>query len=281
MRAPPRLLALALLALLAACSSSTTLLQTARPLEPGHVQVTGAMSLPISTSVISELIDDAKQINTRLQADESKPLTEDESRELLETSLALMLFSPIPQSELMGRVGITKDLDAGLRWSSALWKADAKYRFSDPKARTQYAVMGGLAYHTGYAASALSKLYDVLEYVELGDYSRTDADLALIISRDWGEWFRLYGAARYMASWISLDADLTKVESIAELPPSDLNNTMHFYGATGGLMIGYKYVFVNLELSVLKLSYEPKVFGEARDLSGYLVTPTWGLSGFF
>ena len=181
----------------------------------------------------------------------------------------------------MGRVGLTEDLEAGLRWSSALWKGDLKYRLGAPEAKTQYAIMGGVAHHTGYAASALSSLYDILDYVELGDYSRTDADLALIISREWGEWFKLYGAARYLISWISIDADLGEIESMAELPPTDLNTRMHMYGLTGGLMLGYRYLFLNLEMSVLRMNYAPKILGEERDLSGYQVTPTWGLSGFF
>ncbi len=265
------------------CATSTSTLQSARTLDQGEVQITAAASVPLSTVVVKEMVDSAEVAVKRLKDAETadRAATEEEIRQSVETATALALFTPSMYPELLGRVGIVERFDAGLRLSYSLVKVEAKFQYLELKDKVDASVFIGYAYHFGVAPSFAEKIYDIFEYVGLVDYSRHDLDVGLLFGREWGEWLSLYGGPRYVVSFVALDINLKKVELPAELPSPDINTQIHQIGAVGGMMIGYKYIFFNMELTLLWSVFKPEIVGETIDLSSMVISPTIGLTARF
>jgi hypothetical protein len=192
--------------------------------------------------------------------------------------MSLVLFSPMPTTELALRVGMGEDVDMGLRYAGSLIKLDAKKQLIDGDPGLDLALDLGYSYHLGIGASWASRAYDVVDLVGLGEYSRHDLDGAVIVGRDFGQWLSIYGATRYMASFISLDSDITTVETGAGTGRTSIDNTMHLFGGSFGSMIGYRYLFLTSELTIMKVIFEPTLVGQQLDLSGVVYTPTLGLT---
>lgn len=271
-------------ALASGCTTTLTQNQTARALAPGKVEVGISGSIPISSRFAGEIADVARATADRLaQADNAdRPLTETEQREALEAGLALALFHPAVVTEVAGRIGVVDRFDAGFKYAGTLVKADGKYQFaSSDDGGPDLAVALGLTHHLGYGSSALESAYGLLDFVRLSDYSRNDVELGLLASGEWDDIVAVYGGLRYMASFIALDADIERVETASGVPHSSLSSTFHYAGATGGLRLGYKHIYATMELTVMRVFAKPTVFGEARDLGGFIISPSFGLLARF
>ncbi len=278
-----RLLAVALLS--GGCATSLTTMQTARTLDPGQVQVAASASLPVATSLVGEVVDTGAAVADRLSdaARRGEPITVEEERQAFETALALTLFQPGAYTELMARYGVVEDVDVGLRWGGFLLKADGKWRFHRER-ELQLAVQGGYTLHLSPAPSYASAAVELLEFVGLGDYSRHDLDVAVLASYELGEeseYGGLFAGAKYLVGFLSLDPRIRDVEVIAGAPTTELDPTLQMAGGVFGLNVGYRWVFLHLELAVLRVFFSPVILGDERDLSGFVVSPAAGLSARF
>jgi hypothetical protein len=101
----------------------------------------------------------------------------DDDRLIVDSALALALFAPSVEPELMLRIGVPAlifaGLDLGLRLSTSVVKLDAKIQLlgetDDPQA---------VALQLGYAWQHGGMAKD-LEWVTLSDYERSDFDAML------------------------------------------------------------------------------------------------------
>jgi len=275
------LLALSLLTC-AGCATSVSTLQTARVLKPGQIQVTGALEGSVHTSAVSEALDAVGSLEGELRAAESGDIAISEStqREAIEAAVALVLFTPSLQPVAVARVGLFEKAEGGLRYTGSLLRLEGKYQIAaaDPSGGVDLALMGAWGHHLGVGPSFAESAFDLLDYVDLGDYRRDDAHLGLIVSRDYGDWLSLYGAARLMASFYALDATLKRVETETGAPKSSLDGAFFSAGLAGGLFVGYRYVFLNAELTVMRTWFSPEVVGREVALGGYVIAPTGGVT---
>jgi len=258
-----------------------TSFQSGKALDSGQVQATGALTLPLASSAVAGVIDlgDAALQSAQAAADLGDPIDEEDQRELVTSALAIALFQPAVVPELAARVGIGFDVDLGLRFNGQLVKGDAKLTLPvDLGEGGALGVSAGLGHHLGIGSSSLETFFDVLGFVELGDFSRQDLDLGLIASKNFGDTLIVYGSLRYIVSFISLDANIEDVETISGIDIVEVENNLHHIGATGGLFLGYKYVFLNLELTVVQVFFKPEILGEEQDLDGLIVAPSLGLT---
>lgn len=269
--------------LMTACTTSLTTMRPTRALDSGEVQVTGGLIVPVATSAIDAVINLGEEaVDQALAAqDAGEPLTPEQERELTTSALALVLFQPAVVPEVAARVGIGFDVDLGLRYSGQLVKGEAHWQFWESEDGVLVSATLGFAHHLGPGTSVLQVAFDVLDFVKLVDYSRQDIDLRLSVGKDWGEWLSVYGAARYLVSFLDFGARLDDVESLTDQDIIDAGGAVHHVGVTGGLMVGYKYVFVNLELNVAQVFFEPSILGETQDLSGLIFAPGVGLTASF
>lgn len=266
-----------------ACTTSLSSHQTARTLDPGDFQVTAAVTIPVATSAVAGAIDlgDKSVDSIQTASEEGDTLTDEEQRDAIRSGLAIALFQPAAVPEAAVRYGLVDNLDIGLHANRQLLKPDVKYMFWEDDNGTAAAASLGYGYHLGISSSVLAPLFDILDYVKLGDYSRHDLDLGLHLSRDVDEWLKAYVSARYLVSFVSLDADIERVQEATAVDAVRVDDTIHHIGGTGGVMIGYKYVFLHAELSVFHVSFDPRVLGEEVNLGGFIFAPSLGLTATF
>jgi hypothetical protein len=125
-------------------------------------------------------------------------------------------------------------------------------------------------------------LFDLLDYVQLGEFSRWDFEAPLLASIRFGEVLRLYGGLRYVFSTTSLDAKLIDYSLQGStvsgmdlgLPPTVQT---HYLGGTAGAAVGYRWVHLMAELSAGYTICNPILFGQRRRLGGPTVYPAVGI----
>ncbi len=277
--------ALVLLPLLCGCATSMTHMTTPQALEPGDWQVSGAWTGHANSVAASKSIQSGADLWERYMGEEEPgELSEDELRTLLDTGLAWALFRPGASYEIMGRVGLTdklaQGLDLGLRTNFSEIKGDLKLQvWESPEARFAAALHAGYGYHFDLTSG-------FVEWLSLTSFSRHDLDLAATWGWSEGRVLRLWLGPRFIRSWIRTEPKLDGMiednlpATIDDYRPSDIlgDEAISYFGSTNGLMVGYRWVFLVLELDVFWMSFHPTILDEQRTMSGLVLAPNLGLS---
>jgi hypothetical protein len=299
------------LLVLTGCATTLTTFQSARPVEKGHLQITGGtgyyVNLGGAGKVVGQAIKQVPRIVEAVDKNEQYQVSEEDQQDLLTAGIALAVMPPLAQgTEISIRAGVVDDFDVGFRYSVNALRLDAKYRFShsgdEIPSPTNYRLWGkdsAPAEKPEYKPGARSldaaigigvskylftnPVFDVLEFVRLGDFSRWDIEVPLYLSFDFGDIFKLYAAPKYVYSHTTFDEKLvsyseqaTNVSGLDLTLPASVDT--HFIGASGGIAIGYRYVHLMLELTSGYTICKPYVFGRPRDLSGVTLYPAAGVS---
>lgn len=257
-----------------ACGTTLSTLQPAEPMRPGHVQAQGAFDVNVPASRIVDVVDTTATLSSRYASDPSYSPTTEEQRQALGAAVGLGLSSPGVNPDLMLRVGVVKNLDAGIRWSGLAAHADAKYRFlttrdvvgdEDPGFQGAVSVGVSKALYSGF-------VFDTLEFLHVDDYSRWNVEVPVIFGSRLGDFGHVWFGPKYVYSHYSVDASLKNVGIVSET-----SGAIHHLGAFGGAGVGYKVVFVFLELTVMDMLAKPEILGQKTDLGGIVVVPALGL----
>lgn len=283
---------LLLLALATGCASNLSTLQTAKPLERGQFQVTLGAGAFIPAGQLVDLvdlgIDESKRIRKAVESNDNVQLTEEDQQRMLSAGIALAVAPPGIVNEFSLRAGLADNLDVGLRYSGISWRLDTKYRFlhsgdgadvSETRRRS-FDMAIGLA---GARHSFKSPVFDVLEIVQINDFSRWDLEVPLYLSTDFGDILRLYAAPKYVYSKTHIDEQLVNyaeqgknVSGFDVRLPTTVKS--EFVGSTLGLSVGYKYVHVFAEITGGYTFCKPNVFGQRRNLGGATFYPAVGIA---
>ncbi len=267
------------------CSSTLSTLQPAEPMRPGHVQAQAALDVNVPASRIVDAVDVVATLGDRYASDPSYRPGADEQRQALAAGVGLGLSSPGVNPDFMLRMGVLKNLDVGLRWSGLAAHADGKYRFLATKEPTAEEEKedgkignGPDRGFQGAVSIGISKslyngfVFDTLDYLEVGDYSRWNIEVPVIFGTRLADFGHVWFGPKYVFSTYSVDASLKNVGVVPEA-----SGTIHHLGGFGGIGVGYKVVFVFAELTIAKMFAEPEIFGQKTDLGGIVVAPAGGL----
>lgn len=291
-----RLLVLLVLLTASGCASNMSTLQTAKPLARGQLQVSGAVGVfaPVGqlATVIDQGIKQGKAIKNTIESGEPYHLAEEDAQKLLGVGLALAVAPPGTSNELMIRTGLLESnaLDLGLRLSTNSVRFDTKVRLlhaGDPEdvpledfKRKSFDVALGAAVSRHLFKSPV---LDALELVKIDDFSRWDVEIPLYMSVDLGDIFKLYAAPKYIYSRTKLDQKLVDYSRVGQgvtgfdiALPAQVSS--HFYGASMGFALGYKYVHLYAELTAGYTDCRPVLFGQQRDLGGVTLYPAIGIA---
>lgn len=278
------LLLVVLIASLPACVTSTTQLTNGKALDPGDFQLTGTYAFPLHTNLVRESLEAAETIEELYEGNTEK-MSEDETRDLLDTALNWALFSNLGITELVARAGLFRGplegIDMGLRYNGASLKADLLWQLYESPGH-QWFIATNFGY--GFQFNITSKF---ITSVSLTNWARHDLEGSLIFGYAKENWFKAYLSPRYIYSLVRTEPKFSD-EFIDNLPDSVTDKylpseyfehaNLAYFGGTIGMMVGYRHLFANLELTVLRLSFKPTVLREKRDFSGMLVSPTAGLT---
>jgi hypothetical protein len=246
-------------------------------MRPGHVQVQGAFDVNVPGSRVTDAVDTAATLTDRYASDSSYRPTEDDQRRALGAAVGLGLAAPGVNPDLMLRLGLFKDFDAGIRYSALNAHVDGKYRFlttkdvpeDDPNADPGF--QGAVS--LGVSKSLYSGLvFDALEFLDVGDYSRWNVEVPVIFGKRMGNIGHVWFGPKYVYSHYSVDASLRNVGIVPET-----SGSIHHLGAFGGVGLGYKWVFVFTELTVANMFAKPEILGQTVNLGGIVIVPALGL----
>lgn len=285
----PAVLCIAVLA--SGCATTLSTMQTAVPVEPRHVQINGGYGLYLPLGPAADAVmQGAKQAAKAVAAaknDEQYQLSEEDQQALLTAGIGLAAMPPGFAYEISLRTGVVDNLDVGLKYStSGSLKADAKYRFFHQGPSGEPGVMSpSYDLAIGLGASKYffeSPVITVLEYVQLGDFSRWDVEVPAIFSIEWGQILKFWVAPKYVFSHTSFDEELVGISEEATrrsgyqlgLPGSV---STHFIGSSVGFGAGYRWVHVMFELTAGYTYCRPVIFGHQRNLGGLTLYPAIGL----
>lgn len=270
---------------LTGCTTTLTNLTTAKALEPGHVQVTGGGYATVTTNVVGRTFDAGKDAYDQIDSTpEGEEVTVETFRTYIEAALAWLLFQPGFTFEAQFRIGVTdavlEGIDFGLRYDGNVIKPDVKLQIWES---TDEAWALATSFGYGYHTSVVSSL---VEWVTLTSVGRHDFDFQVIGSYHHGDWLRAYFAPRFMVSTITTSDKLPSF--LAERVPNEIRDqnpsqyiqgTNAFYaGGALGTQLGYKYVFLSLEIGIYRLFFEPTVLDETTDYSSMVFAPSGGLT---
>ncbi|MFZ5468804.1 MAG: hypothetical protein ACOZIN_05140 [Myxococcota bacterium] len=291
------------LALTTGCATTLSTFQTARPVEPKHVQVTGGVGYygnlgPIGT-LVTQAYEQGKNAKEAIDNQQPFVLSEEDQQQLLTAGIGLAVMFPSSSYEVGIRTGLVENWDVGLRYSVNAVRLDTKYRLfhqgDDPPVTPQgapgrpsaqsRATQRSFDVALGLGVSRYlfkNPVFDALELVRLGDFSRWDFEVPLYMSAELGEVLKLYGAPKWVYSRTSFDQTLvdlsqqgSEVAGVDVTLPSLVHT--HFFGATAGLAVGFRYVHLMLELTAGYTVCNPVVFGQRRFLGGVTLYPAAGI----
>jgi hypothetical protein len=275
----------AVLVLSSGCATALSTFDTARTTERGHVRVSAAMGVHVPASRALDFIGEGKDVVDAVQARGGGRPTDEELARVGDAGIALMLQPLAPVQEFMIRTGVTPWMDVGLRAATTSLRFDSKARFWKSADDRKHASVGvGIAKYT-----FSNPIFKVLEYARVDDFSRWDLDAPLLFTFEYGQSFMMTLGAKYQLSRFTFSQKLYEATQTGEqeigtpVVTDRITSPMHFFGGIFGMMAGYKYVFVSLELTAGWTRVKPRMYSlqtrtvEQRDLSGVTVYPAIGL----
>lgn len=292
-----QLIALLALSLVSSgCATTLSSLQTARPVERGRVQAHMGFGVYAPVGQVIDAIalgaEEQQKLRDAAAAGEPYEIDGPTASRLTSAAIALGAFPPAASYELAIRTGILeRDWDVGFRYSVNAVRLDTKYRLvhlespggRQPTQGDRFDLAVGLGAGR-YLFSG--PLFDALEFLKIDDFSRTDLEVPVYVSYEFGEIFKAYAVPKYVFARTSFDARLANfsqevsVETGLDLTLPDRVDA-HFFGSTLGLALGYRYVHLYLELTGGYTHCAPTLFGEARQLGGVTLYPALGLVANF
>lgn len=297
----------------AGCGASYSTLQPGRVTPKGDFRVQAGMGAGFSPGAVKDLYDNGKDAAGSLGSyvdgddrvaceagDRDRCFTAQALQPLAE-AVVLQAAAPAAMWDaLLGlRYGVLPRTDLGLRFGSAGWLADARYQvLGDPQSgRDAWGWDGSVG--LGFSRRKISYpsfIGDVSEALGLDDSYRWDVRLPATVSYRLGPWGYLYGGMSYMLSrWhIDTDPEFAYIDNLPDgtaadtaqevearfrsatagaLAGTDTQGYIHQVGAVGGFLFGYKYVYVGLELNLIRYWLDLEVLHKSERHSGTVVYP--------
>ncbi len=299
------------------CAANLATLVDAETVAPKKVHVNFGYGVFLPLGPVAKLAEagltEAKRLGDLAKTGQNPPLGDAEKRTLLDAGVAIALMPPSTGWEVQARTGIIDNLDIGLRYSVNQVRGDVRYRlyhselWEPPEA--QPAATAGETGLKEKVASALAPdkrlrsydatvqlgvsrylfkniIFELLDFVKLGDFSRWDFDLTLTWGLDIRRIFKFYGGPKVIYTRFKMDENLYEISKFAGdqgLPilTESIDHDMWFFGAVAGIAAGYKWVFVFLELTGGYTYSRPVVLGEERDIGGPTLYPTIAIAAKF
>ena len=286
-----RLLALAALTSLAGCAAPAFLGHTGRATPKGDFRVGLGTSYQVNTQaadIVKDGRDAAKTLRERTTAcpdGAGECWTLADVEPVVDAAFRFAVVAPLSTStSISGRYGLGRGFDVGARWGTGGYGADVGWQAFGPADASP-----GLAgtFVAGWGKRSMGTLGDTIESVFKGEASLSDYGAAFVLGRQWGDWGHTFAAARYtLTSWkLTVIPDLPIIYDAEEVQQrllgTDGSGTVHTTGAAFGGAVGWKKVFLGLELNALFTSGTARVLGDEKDLGSFGLMPALYLYGQF
>lgn len=265
--------------LLAGCAPALSTFTPAHVAPRGHVQAEIGSDVSYPTGTLADLKDGADALSNAAQ---DRELTEEEQHRVLRGAASTLLNPPSFNTHLGIGVGVYDNTEVQGRLTSGGWRLGGRYQLlSQDSDRVDLSAGIGVSHYT--FSLGLPEIPSVLK---ASDYSRWLLDVPVLLGKH-GTWYRWWAGPKFLVG--SFDASITLA-----VPTDDtaydftMEGTSWYLGGQAGAALGYKWIFVAAELTVVHCStsarfrapqagiepYEPS-------LGGTIWYPGIGLMGEF
>ncbi|MCP4805006.1 MAG: hypothetical protein GY913_17075 [Proteobacteria bacterium] len=259
------------------CAINLAEMRGARVLRGGEIEVSEINSVVIPSAAVREAIDPAKELVG--QIDESDQLTAEEREVLVGGMAAVALSGPGYGTFIDGNIGLGRGFEANARvgngsYTLGMRKRIPLYRAGAPGPwHMAVGVRGGLA--TGGAWLGIFNWAN--KAIRVSELRRYDLAGTLTVGREFAEWGRVWWGPKVQVSPYSWELDGTLVGLGAETSTGRL---LYAGGFAGG-SVGYRWIHLAGELTVVHTRGSLEAFGEEHSQQGWIVAPHWGVQVTF
>lgn len=292
---PLALLCLASLLTFAGCAAPLTYGTPAEIVERNKVQVglTGGVSASSETLEVADIaVNKANTFANRTCNTTANCVVAEEFRDPVRGLYGAGLTGLVqPITELTVLYGVASGFAMGGRLGNGP-RAEAHWQFLDgigpddpegPGTRTGWFGTASLAYST-QTAKAPSVIKKVQEFLSLANAERKSGDISVAFGKrisDFG-WYTF--GARYLGSHYTVELT-PKIKYLSEensqkilpigqlLPDTDEQGFSHDVGAFASLFVGYKYVWIGVELQAAWFYANARILARDQVFSGLVLLP--------
>jgi len=267
----------------AGCAPSLATMQPAHVAPKGHFQATAAIEIGAPTGTIIKVIDTGKTISDDVR--NAMMITPAQEIQIFEAGVNVAASPPSVGYHIALAYTVLDNWEIGIRNAAGGWRLGSRYQFLHHETGPLDLTLGaGIA----RAATAIP-LADYIPVLEIDDFTRYTGDVSLQVGTS-RSFYRVWGGPKLVYSKFDTAMRL----SVPGVPTPDLASfSGHgiYYGGVGGIAVGYRHVFLALELTIFELSGSADVtavmtaatepVARNADISGLVFYPTFGLMGEF
>jgi hypothetical protein len=273
-----------LLTVFAGCAAPISSYQPAHVGPRGTFRADLGVDVVVATGAFSSTIDAGK---TLARAARSRALSEAEKIQLFSAGLALALDSPGVVEHTRISYNPLDRFEVSLRYASDTWRLGGRYQFlAQENDGVDLSVgLGGARFSYGLP------IEDVIDVIRLPEFERWTFDLPITIGRH-GEIFRWWTGPRFAYIHHGAELVLSAPGSAGTVAQDDVARSSGSHGFVGflaGIALGYRYVFLAVELAVGRSfgSTTLDVFGNmvgsktSADIHSWVLSPGFALVSEF
>ncbi len=214
-----------------------------------HRSFRGAAGVGVGIPVgpIIDAVDSVVTLSTRVANNQS--LSTAEQNQLLERSVALLMAPPSYSQEFQLRYGVWDRFDIGLRWVGPNVRLDGRYEVLRTTQRTPFSLSVGLGLGLGVTGLSLGDI--VSQVIDIDDYTLFTVDVPVLAG--WSGRFGHFWFGPKVQVGLASTGMSVRFSS-TDLRVLDVSGTTVHYGGVFGGAVGYRWVWVAAELSLLGLS---------------------------
>jgi hypothetical protein len=268
------------LVLLAGCAPSLSSFQPAHVAPKGHVTAELGSDLSLPTGTLASTYDAAK---TLASAGKSRMLTEDEKIQLFIAGTNLALSPPALVNHLAINYVPADRWEVGGRYSSRAFRLGGRRQLLVQE-QSGYDLSVGLGVQRWSFGFPIG---DIIDIVRLEDFTRWSLDLPVVAGFR-TDFYRVWGGPRLAISSYSSELVIRAPGQAGAAASEDLarvEGSAMFVGAQAGAALGYRMLFVAVELTVVRMigSARLDVFGRRveADTGTFILYPGLALLGEF
>jgi hypothetical protein len=260
----------------AGCAPALSTMQPAHVAKRNHVLAQIGMDVSVPTGTIARVINAGQ---TLAETAEKRELTDAEVGTLYQAGTGLVLNPPSATPHIRIGFSVVDNLEINLRYATSSVRLGGRYQFLN---KEKHGIDASVGLGAGYFVFDLP--LSGLPVLKLDDFSRFEIDLPLLFGTQ-GSWYRVWGGPRFGTE---LTLELPEVAGIAAARKelASLGGNGFYVGAQGGVAVGYKYVFLGIELTMVQLIMrgDLTVAGKpmnALNMDSFIIYPSIGLMGEF
>jgi hypothetical protein len=265
----------------AGCAPSLATLQPAHVAPRGHVQVTAGLEVAVPTGTLVSAVDAGRALG---RASQSQQLSADQEGRLFDAGVTYAASPVSTVSHFAVSYGVYDRTELGLRYASGAWRLGGRYQLLRHEDGPLDMVVGlGVS-----RATTDIPVQDVIQVLSVDDFTRWTGDLSLLVGTS-RSWFRVWAGPKLV--YTHFDTSLRADFGMNSTNPSQLaifEGNGLYYGGQGGVALGYRKVFLGIELTLAELSGSAttssstvSTVGRTTDISGFVVYPAFALMGEF